>query len=347
MGKDDAGRAQVPPPPGDYGGGTYTGEAATSDLAARPGGVLLDYFRVVLPDKPSVMRRLSDWLGAMTPRAGGWHGWYNRSLSVLEGGIVAWCNDPCHAQVEGILVDLPGRACAHLGEKLVPFVKWCLQVGRVARADFAMDDFRNLLQRDRILEAERNGELVTRWQRGIVQVSNWTTGAWTLYLGSRHGEAYVRIYNKKVEQEGKGKTVDAPYWVRFEMECKGAFADALTRRYFEEGSAAVVGQIARRVRFVVRNGSDSNKRRASAVGWWAEFLGSVEPGQSLKAGEKPECTIESIKAWAEHAVGPTLATIMTADGGNLEWLAGVLDRSQRRMKSKHHAALAMAAREAG
>jgi len=160
----------------------------------------------------------------------------------------------------------------------------------------------------------------------------------------------LRIYDKAAEQARKARSYrerDAKMlafgqWVRVELECKGAFADALARAYFAEGSAAVIGQIARRVRFAMPASDDSNRARWITAPWWAELLGSVKPGPSLLAGEKPTATIENMKAWIELQAGPTLATCLEADGGDLAWLAEMAARSHARMKSKHLAALAMA-----
>jgi len=97
-------------------------EGQASDLAARPGAMLLDYVRATLPDDPETRAALAEWVGPAQVRAQGWRGWYDSSATVLDGGLIAWCRDPERAEVQGLLVDLPGRACACLGERLVPFL---------------------------------------------------------------------------------------------------------------------------------------------------------------------------------------------------------------------------------
>ena len=130
--------------------------------------------------------------------------------------------------------------------------------------------------------------------------------------------------------------------MRVELEAKGAFSDALLRAYFAEGSAAVVGQIPRRLRFAEPVATDSNKRRWPASAWWAAVLGSVKPGPSLLPGEKQETTVAALKAYAERQAGPALATVLRADGGDMAWLVGMLGRSHERLKPKHLSALALA-----
>ncbi len=299
---------------------------------------MLDYLRVRLPDRRAVWEQLGSWLGAMTARGFGWKGWYDQSWMVLDGGLVAACSDRERGDVEGILVDLPGRACGAMGERLVPFLSWALSVGgKVTRADFALDDRRGLLSRERILNAEAAGRLVTRWQ-GLNYIEDRKRGevtGWTIYIGSRQSEAFCRVYDKAAEQNVRG------HWVRLELECKGKLADALAREALECGASAVVGQVTRRIRFV-KDGTDSNKRRREVEDWWLEFVGDVMPGASLVCGEKPEATIESMQFWVERQAAPTLAAIMSAKGGDVDWMLAMVRRGRSRLRPKHRAAMAVA-----
>lgn len=342
------GVGRVRPPSGNYGGGTYTPptdpqdysahEAQSSDLAAQEGAVLLDYLRVRLPDTRETWQALGEWLGTMTARAVGWRGWYDQSYTVLDGGLVACCSDPDRAEVEGVLVDLPGKACAHLGERLGGFLAWCCEHGTVTRADWALDDRKGLLSLERILEADEKGAIVTRWQ-GLTVIQNRQRGqrrGWTVYIGSRSSEAFCRIYDKAAEQ---GR--DGVHWVRFEFETKGAFADALAREVLAHGAGAVVQQINRRIRFVQPSTTDSNTRRAQVANWWAAFVGSIQQGASLLCGEKVQATISAMAAWVERQAGPALATIIKAARGDLAGVLGIVERSERRLKPKHYAALAL------
>lgn len=339
------------PVPGNYGGGTYkTGsvddhgneraahEGAASDLAALEGGILLDYLRATVPDREDIRAQLREWLGTWSQRDRGWRGWYNLSWEVLDGGLVAACSDPDRAAVEGILIDLPGRACAALGNNLPVFFLWCLENGHITRADYAIDDRAGLLTRDRILECEAAGGLVTRWQNPITEVCKHKHGklqGWTLYLGSRDGEAMVRIYDKAAQQAVTGP------WVRFEFETKGELAHALAKEYFETGAEAVIGQINRRVRFAVPDAGDSNQRRWEACDWWLAFLGSVQQGPALCAGEKVETTVARMRRFVDRQAGPALAAVLEADGDWL-WLVKLVESGKGRWRSKHLGALAMA-----
>jgi len=146
----------------------------------------------------------------------------------------------------------------------------------------------------------------------------------------------IRIYDKAGEQKVAG------HWVRLELEAHQDFADALARDYLKHGAVVVIEQINRRLRFVEPGGGDSNMRRAPAASWWADFIGSIRPGDSLLVGEKPLTTIERLAAFVEREAGPALATVVKAEGGSLEGVLAMLNRSSYRLKPKHYAALAMA-----
>lgn len=339
------------PRPGNYVGGTYKvagldgdqgqHEAQAGDVASVAGSVLLDYLRATVPDTADNRAALQAMLGVWTPRDRGWRGWYDVSWEVLDGGLVAACMDPARAAVQGILVDLPGRACASLGNDLPAFFVWCCEVGHITRADYALDDRAGLLTRDRILDCEAAGGLVSRWQTPLTEVCQRKRGklaGWTLYLGSREGEAMMRFYDKAAQQGLEGV-----HWVRCELETKGDLADSLARQYLADGAAAVVGQINRRVRFAEQpdDQADSNSRRWEACAWWTQFLGSIDQGPALCAGERVKATIERMREHVERQAGPALAAILEADGNRL-WLSRMVQESRERWRSKHKAAIELA-----
>lgn len=335
------------PLPGNYVGGTYTvtdllancereeHEGRASDLVALDGKILLDYLRVTVRDCPAVRATVREFLGAWHDRGRGWRGWYDQSWDVLDGGIIAACSDPERAKVQGLLVDLPGRACACLGDDLPVFFLWATEHGHICRADYAIDDRAGRLTRERVLDAERSGGLVSRWQ-GFRHITDHRGGdlcGWTFYLGSRDGDAMVRIYDKAGQLGVPGPLV------RFELETKGKLAGALAVAYHDVGSQAVIGQINRRLRFALPDSLDGNKRRWPISSWWAEFLGNVQPGPALCAGRKLPPTIETMREVVMRQAGPSIAAVVAADG-NSSWLTEVVSQGTERMQSKHHAAVA-------
>lgn len=314
------------PRTGNYGGKAYMGDR-----------VKVDWARVRLPDVALTWRGLAYWLGPMVERGRSWHGWYDRSALVLEVGIVAWCTDRQFSEREGVLVDLSGRAVDLLGERLLPFLRWALSVGgRITRGDWAMDDRDGFLTYDRLSGCTAGDAYVSTWHDVEWRSSRKGRGQpWgqTLYLGDRSSDACMRIYDKAAQQGEAG-----PWW-RVELELKGDYAHQLMLRYLERGSSAVVEQVNRRVRFVEPQAGDSNRRRVAVCSWWLSFIQSVERGVSLRVGAKVQATVDHFREWVEHQAGPALAAIITADGGSVEWLMGVLDRGRGRWGAHHKAAL--------
>jgi len=91
--------------------------------------------------------------------------------------------------------------------------------GRIARLDIAID-----LVDEPCDGASIFGALQTMGNRGTArtwrEIKN-NDGGYTLYVGSRESEKYIRIYNKAAEQHLPGKL-----WWRFEIETKGQVARA-------------------------------------------------------------------------------------------------------------------------
>ncbi len=319
-------------------------------LAAPRGAVMVDYLRAVLPSEAGMLSELAGWLGAFDERPIGWRGWYTESASVLDGGLVAWCRDESMAERQGVLVDLPGRACAALGERLVPFMRWCAERGRVRRVDFALDDRRGDVTYERLAAAVDAGALVTRargvrWIVGKVAESGERIG-WTLYIGSRSSEACIRIYDKRLERIERGAGDCGGHWIRCELEATGDFADALAREVLKSGAAVVVEQLNRRARFTEPSATDESRERWPMASWWYRFVGSVERGASLMCGEDMSATIERMLEYVRLAAAPAMAAITEARGGDVSWFYELLDDGQHRLKSKHHAAIRVALAEA-
>lgn len=318
-------------------------EAQASDMAASPGRALVDYVRATLPSEPETWAALDGWLGERVEREVGWRGWYSRSAHVLDGGIVGWCDDRAQAERQGVLVDLPGRACASLGERLVPFLRWCVEHGSVRRLDLAVDDRAGLVTLGRIKAAEAAGAVVSRARSRptfVGDVLQRSGEGWTLYYGSRNSEGLVRIYDKAAERaERGGRARNRGHWVRVELEAKGDYADALAGAVLEGGGEVVAAQILRRLRFCEPLAGDSNPRRWPIADWWNAFLGGVEAGESLACGEAQATTVEAMRDYVRRQAMPTLAALLEAYGGEVDWLYADLALARARVKPKHRAAI--------
>lgn len=317
-------------------------EAAASSRRAPQGAVMVDYIRATLPAEAATFRELAEWLGASEARPGGWRGWYDKSASVGDGGLLAWCTDEAMAERNGILVDLPGRACGALGERLVPFLRWCVERGRVRRLDLAVDDTQGRLTYERLEAAVDAGALVTRareahWIRGHTLASGERTG-WTLYVGSRRSQWMIRFYDKAAERLERAGLDVGGEWIRCELEAHGDYATRLAGEVLDDASVAV-GQIARCIRLCEPSATDARRRRWPVASWWREFLGDVRPGASLVAGEDAEASIERWLEFMRRQIAPMMAAITEARGGDVSWMYELVDDGHKRLKPRHLAAI--------
>lgn len=100
---------------------------------------------------------------------------------------------------------------------------------------------------------------------------------WTLYLGQRHCDRFLRLYDARV---GKGNV-----GARVELECKGDQAKYVAgmllvaaREGWEGVPKFIAGELRRAIDFV-DGASSSQKCRCVLLPWWDEFLGWAERGK--------------------------------------------------------------------
>lgn len=292
--------------------------------------ILTDWFRFRF-DEGSDWRSVVDrFFPDRERRVAGWRGWYDVSESLPGGGVLAWCSDGDKGLVEGVLLDVSGLCLAWLGDRVGDLIDACLVAGgRVTRWDFALDDREGVITYERVAAARDEGRVVGRYRvEGYVESIRAGRRGVTFSWGSRSSPFYVRLYDKAAERGVEG------HWWRFECECKGALADALVRGFALEGESVPIGEVNRRIRFVDRNDGDGNRWRWAVADWWREFLGSVEKGGRLVAGEVSR-SLEKWQGWVDRQVAPVLAVLYTAEGGDIAYLLRLLAAGRDRWRARH------------
>ena len=110
----------------------------------------------------------------------------------------------------------------------------------VPRLDIAVDTRNAALTPAKFYAAWQQGKLSTK-ARKITRVQGRTedqrAAGYTVYVGSRQSEKFLRIYDKNAEQKAKGKEVDLPdeLWTRIEIELKGGMAVNALRHIAQHG----------------------------------------------------------------------------------------------------------------
>lgn len=144
---------------------------------------------------------------------------YNQGVQVGDAKIY-WHND--HPEFK-VMVVLDGQALKSLRSRNIDgefLNEWIVRHGgRVSRVDFAADIFDCEGSPIDIFHAWETDQLMTTSQSVSMIVSGrHAKGGATTYIGSRHSERFIRVYDK-----GKEQKTDLD-WIRVEIELKGARA---------------------------------------------------------------------------------------------------------------------------
>lgn len=156
----------------------------------------------------------------------------------------------------------------------------------LTRLDVTYDDFDGLLDIWTVFNATISngyvdnkliqGDFVSRFSTYDVTLS---TKGLSCGYGSSKSNIYIRIYDKKAEQNN----TDVDHWVRCEIQLRKENAIGfimltgdICTNYF--------GVLNNYLRFIDPSDTDSNKRRAETAEWWAKF---IETGERLKIFQAP------------------------------------------------------------
>lgn len=255
-------------------------------------------------------------------------------ITVLAGGKV---------EQMGTHVQISGEGCRML-EACPDFPGWpeFMKIWRAnganfTRIDLAMDDLEAQVSYKDVLSWEESGVLV-RKGNSIRQYGNRVQGkqAWTLYIGSRQSEVMLRVYQKGWELTQKGLSLPEgahPDFLRFECEYKGRRADQVAQVIINQGLQAAFGCIRHSFEFTNPDDIDkrSNKRRAAE--WWVHLVEHTKIVTTVT--QYVQKSLEQVKNWITKQVGTSLATIVHADGGSIQFLVDVIKASEQRLKPRH------------
>lgn len=134
----------------------------------------------------------------------------------------------------------------------------------------------------------------------------------TVTIGARGSQQWC-VYNKLMEQRGKGKGVDnTNSWVRAELRCWQGKANIIAQQIALKRPLAAIyfEAINGHYRFVRPNDKDSNKRRRPPVKWWQDYL-QTEIKTRLSI-ERTKPTLKQSEHWTEKQVSKTLAKLYVA-----------------------------------
>lgn len=186
----------------------------------------------------------------------------------------------------------------------------------VTRADIAVDAVNHGISRERIQEYLENHWVVTRsntWD--VVGTRSFEDGSyvagWTVYVGARSSDQFVRIYDKKIERlVNAGKPVEVQDWVRFEWVFRHDKAQAVAEVFVSGDIDAVFAILVGVLDFVDPVGSDRDRRRWSRALWFSALMGQAKRGRLLV--ESDDWDVEASYLWLQQVCAKVLGKVALA-----------------------------------
>lgn len=314
--------------------------------------------------EPSPFTQTIDWLAFTLPEAaveeitdmiGG--DWFKTDTG-FRGYPISWLTSNgrqgvgklgtgAHRKTKEVHVDLSAGIVSTWPEaKVRTVLAWIFeQRGHVTRLDVALDDRQALVAVGTVKQAVDAGQAVTRSQKfQTVAASNMRDGTAkgeTLYFGSRESQTMLRVYDKRLEMEQKGREDAQDFGVRWELELKQdraqACAKALINLQPEDWREFLVGILRSYVDFreTTREAEPWEKYRAPLLPWWQVLTEGFKRCRLVI--QKVQQTIETVCQWLGQSVSAMLALAYRRRGE--EFLKDLIVIGTQKWKAKHWALL--------
>ncbi len=331
--------------------GDRLGEAAVAppscNTGVLPTSVVVDWLRCSFPATLDALERAKVLFGPslewVEVERGRW--FYARSLrrghvSIFydgNGGVVT--------------VDVTGQGCRQLESENVLEVPceengwrggWRGFLGDLQdlgctfpRVDWALDDTEGRLNLETIEATWKAGNCASRFQKMEPRTSYTREGVLvghTLNFGSRKSNMFVRIYNKQLERLAKGEEVPHAHWTRTEIEAHDRAADALVKKFVQQGPG-VVAAVLRHYLDFKEAGADGNLCRRPTCDWWLRFVAWAEK-VPVGIGAAARTLDGAARAlWQQWSA--VVALLMAAPSHGPKWFASLLEHGETRWKSTH------------
>ena len=244
-------------------------------------------------------------------------------------------------------VDLSGGIVSSWDEaKIRSVLTWVFtRGGHITRMDVALDDRAALVSIAQIKQAVDAGQAVTRSQKFQVLAGSWlrdgsSTGD-TLYFGSRVSQTMLRVYDKRLELEQKGRAEAKDYGVRWELEIKKdraqACAKALLTLEPDDWREFLVGILRSYVDFreTTRDAEPWEKYRAPLLSWWASLTEGFNRCRFVV--EKVQQTLDEVCQWLGQSISAMLALAYFRRGE--AFLRELIYTGSKKWKPRHYAML--------
>jgi len=306
----------------------------------------IDWLAFTLPkaDVDEVVKTIGgDWFQSET----GFRGYPVARLMTQGKTGVAKLGTGAPRNPKEVHVDLSAGIVSQWDEtKLKSILAWIFgQKGHVTRTDVALDDREATVAVETVRLAVEAGQVVSRSKQfKVIQASNHRQGVRTgetLYFGSRESQSMLRVYDKRLELQAKGREDAASYGVRWEMELKQdraqACAKALLTLDSEDWRAFLVGVLRSYVDFreTTREAESYEKYRSPLLGWWHALTEGFRRCRLVV--EQIRQRLDDVAAWLAQSVSSMLAVVVACRGD--QFLTELIYAGTKKGKQKHYTLL--------
>ena len=302
----------------------------------------VDWLAFTIPngDRSAVEKQVGgDWVEIDA----GFRGYPTAAISLDGEGGVGKLGTGAPRRPEEIHLDLSGGIVNKWPiERIKDVLLWIFSLGgHITRIDIALDDRKALVSVATVNEAVDAGKAVTRSERcRVIQNKSMRKAeshGQTLYLGSPQSQTQLRVYDKRLQLQQKGRADADEYGTRWELEFRKdraqACAKALCNLPVEEWKEFLVGLLRSYVDFreVAREDTAWQKYRAPLLPWWEALTEGFKKCRLMVA--KAQKTLEDVKDWFAKAMGPILAVLYFKGGEG--FIEKVVNSGIDRWKLRH------------
>lgn len=220
---------------------------------------------------------------------------------------------------------------------MVEYLRHIVECGKLTRLDLAVDDKGcHYFSLDDVLQVCDSDRLVTKFHGYCLNRSRDFGGEVTgntVNFGSRNSLAFLRVYDKKLEQNRGGKNPVDFDWIRWELELKKERAQTAAELIIsgENIGSVIMGILGNYVRIIERD--NENVSRCSVDPLWEKFMEGIK--RLKMTVHRVEKTVEQIKGWIVKQCLPSIALVSAYESGDLSFIfRNMTDALFKNSKSK-------------
>lgn len=276
---------------------------------------------------------------------------YRNQQKWNDGHVYVMYNSQNGEDDMGVHIMLSGQGCRaynnhHDLNKLIMYAVVMQEKANFSRIDLAIDDLdERLIKYNLLHEAAIARHFTSRWSKwDELNSRKCVTGEFlgrTIYFGSQTSDIFCRIYDKTLERKVKGEDGEPipDHWTRLEVIYKKERARKLAELIIDQEmpiGSALRGTLNQYIRFL-KPGTDTNKSRWKTAPWWDKFLAGVDKLQLTQPTKTK--SIEEMTDWVDKQIGPTIAAILKAKEGEMDWLIKIIHKGTGRLSQRHQDAI--------